>query len=183
MGYPVILNGDHAEFEREHATTPPHERPDWPLPSFDARDWAAAFVKTFPDCGVDEGTMLGWFSCALMRGYDEHAARSASADKMSQHTPGPWRWWTSNSWRRLTCENREHSNQDGGVLCPTVCRDGHPDTIVSDADMALIAAAPDLLEALRGVVAVADRDTVEFAQARAAIAKAELFQPISQKRD
>jgi len=119
MGYPVILNGDHAEFEHEHATTPPHERPDWPLPSFDARDWAAAFVKTFPGCGVDEGTMLGWFSCALMRGYDEHAARSASAD------------------------------------------------------MALIAAAPDLLEALRGVVAVADRDTVEFARARAAITKAE----------
>lgn len=36
----------------------------------------------------------------------------------------------------------------------------------------LIAAAPDLLEALKGVVAVADRKTVEFDRARAAIAKA-----------
>lgn len=37
----------------------------------------------------------------------------------------------------------------------------------------LIKAASDLLAALRGVVAVADRDTVEFRAARAAIAKAE----------
>ena len=62
-------------------------------------------------------------------------------------TPGPWRWWTSNSWRRLSSDHRNHP-QDGGVLCPTVSRsDGHPDLIVSDADMALIAAAPDLYEA------------------------------------
>jgi hypothetical protein len=37
----------------------------------------------------------------------------------------------------------------------------------------LIAAAPDLLEALKGVLRVADRATVEFDAARAAIAKAE----------
>ena len=37
----------------------------------------------------------------------------------------------------------------------------------------LIAAAPDLLEALKGVLRVADRKTVEFDAARAAIAKAE----------
>jgi hypothetical protein len=73
-GYPVILNGDHAEFEREHASTPPRERPDWPLPSFDARDWAAAFCKLNPS--IDEDLMLAWFANALMRGYDEHAARS-----------------------------------------------------------------------------------------------------------
>jgi hypothetical protein len=36
----------------------------------------------------------------------------------------------------------------------------------------LIAAAPELLEALESVVAVADRKTVEFDMARAAIAKA-----------
>lgn len=74
MPYPVILNGDHAEFEAEHANTPPEERPDWPLPSFDARDWAAAFVKTFPNAGVDEDTMLGWFAAALMRGYDQRTS-------------------------------------------------------------------------------------------------------------
>lgn len=90
MSYPVILNGDHAEFEREHANTPPQERPDWPLPSFDARDWAAAFCKRFKvtrrTAGwreavfaapvEDEDLMVTWFANALMRGYDEHAARS-----------------------------------------------------------------------------------------------------------
>jgi hypothetical protein len=39
-------------------------------------------------------------------------------------------------------------------------------------DAALIAAAPDLLEALLGVLRVADRATVEFDAARTAIAKA-----------
>jgi hypothetical protein len=63
-------------------------------------------------------------------------------------TPGPWRWWTSNSWRRLSSDHRDYP-QDGGVLCPCVSRDdGHPDCIVKDADMALIAAAPDLYDAL-----------------------------------
>lgn len=79
MGYPIILNGDHAEFEREHANTPPHERPDWPLPSFDARDWAAHFCKIADRLGIkdaegksiDEGWMISWFANALMRGLDE----------------------------------------------------------------------------------------------------------------
>jgi hypothetical protein len=75
MPYPIILNGDHAEFEAEHANTPPHKRPDWPLPSFDARDWAAAFLKYHPDKGLDEGDMIGWFANALMRGYDERSSR------------------------------------------------------------------------------------------------------------
>lgn len=64
-----ILNGDHMEFEREHANTPPEERPDWPLPSFDARDWAKAFCKRFPS--VPEDDAIAWFANALMRGYDE----------------------------------------------------------------------------------------------------------------
>jgi len=90
MGYPVILNGDHAEFEREHANTPLKERPDWPLPSFDATDWAEAFCKIAnEDLGyrdlegkpIDEGWMIGWFANALMRGFDEHAARAAKGDE------------------------------------------------------------------------------------------------------
>jgi hypothetical protein len=68
----IIQNGDHAEFEREHADTKPEDRPDWPLPSFDARDWAKAFVKMH---GGDEGLMQAWFANALMRGYDEGGAR------------------------------------------------------------------------------------------------------------
>ena len=61
---------------------------------------------------------------------------------MSARTPGPWEWWTSNSWRRLV-------HQIGGtqipVLTPYVCRDGHPDLQCSAGNMALIASAPDLL--------------------------------------
>lgn len=72
----MIHNGDHAEFEIEHANTKPENRPDWPLPSFDAMDWAKAFHQRFPMVPVDDA--LGWFANALMRGHDEHAARSAS---------------------------------------------------------------------------------------------------------
>ena len=64
-----IMNGDQLEFELEHMRTPLRERPDWPLPSFDARDWAAAFCKRHPE--IDEGLMLSWFAAALMRGYDQ----------------------------------------------------------------------------------------------------------------
>jgi len=67
-----ILNGDHAEFEREHMFTKPEDRPDWPLPSFDARDWAKAFVKLH---GGDEELMTSWFANALMRGYDEQSRK------------------------------------------------------------------------------------------------------------
>lgn len=47
------------------------------------------------------------------------------------------------------------------------------DGFLMDAQLALeSAAAPELLEALQGVVRVADRDTMEFFAAHAAIAKA-----------
>lgn len=77
MKYPLILNGDHAEFEREHVNTLSEDRPDWPLPSFDARDWAVAFCKTAKQKGVDVDVdwMITWFACALMRGFDEHVSR------------------------------------------------------------------------------------------------------------
>jgi hypothetical protein len=73
-----IMNGDHAQFEIEHTNTPKEDRPDWPLPSFDARDWAAAFCKIAKKHGhdIDEEWMVTWFANALMRGYDEHASRS-----------------------------------------------------------------------------------------------------------
>lgn len=62
---------------------------------------------------------------------------------MSTHTPGPWEWWTSNSWRRL--RSNPANGRDVGVIVPFVAPDGHPDLEVSAADMRLIAAAPDLL--------------------------------------
>lgn len=88
MIYPIIINGDHAEFEAEHVNTKPEDRPDWPLPSFDARDWADAFVggafaQSYRDnkgLGIDRDTMVTWFANALMRGYDQHV-RNASDDQ------------------------------------------------------------------------------------------------------
>ena len=68
---------------------------------------------------------------------------------MSKHTPGPWSWWTSCSFRRLSARN------DGDVLHAVIQRsDGHPDIRFPNGgpegpDARLIAAAPDLLEALR----------------------------------
>lgn len=89
MAYPIIMNGDHAEFEAEWAASgrPDSERPDWPLPSFDARDWAKAFCRTFMvlhrdgyntrPVDDDEGLMITWFANALMRGYDQSSHEMA----------------------------------------------------------------------------------------------------------
>ena len=45
-----------------------------PLESFDAREWARAFVahvRAIPGLAEDESTMTTWFATALMRGFDE----------------------------------------------------------------------------------------------------------------
>lgn len=98
--YPVFLCGDQIEFEREHAKTPPEERPDWPLPSFDARDWAKAFCRRFMvlhregyntrPVDDDEGVMLTWFANALMRGYDERTAKEERPPISISHREGRW---------------------------------------------------------------------------------------------
>ena len=77
----IIHNGDHAAFEIEHANTAPEDRPDWPLPSFDAVDWAKAFCKIAKKLGhdLDEDWMTTWFANALMRGYDEAVSRMRQA--------------------------------------------------------------------------------------------------------
>ncbi len=63
----------------EHAIRSPNRNdPNWPLPSFDARDWAKAFCEIAAKTGhpgIDEGWMISWFANALMRGYDERAIR------------------------------------------------------------------------------------------------------------
>lgn len=50
-----------------------------------------------------------------------------------KHTPGPWEWWTSNSFRRLSSKA---TGKDGGWNGP---------------DGRLIAAAPELLAALEAL--------------------------------
>ena len=56
---------------------PNRDDPAWPLPSFDARDWAEAFCRIAKTHGhdIDEGWMIAWFANALMRGFDEAQMR------------------------------------------------------------------------------------------------------------
>lgn len=37
----------------------------------DAAEWAKSFCETFPDCNVDEGTMISWFANAIMTMHDK----------------------------------------------------------------------------------------------------------------
>lgn len=84
---------------------------------------------------------------------------------MDKHTPGPWR--ANSSW----IEGPKMALRVAVVDWPKRgCAPKSADE--AEANARLIAAAPDLLKALIGVVAVADRATVEFDRARAAIAKA-----------
>jgi hypothetical protein len=91
---------------------------------------------------------------------------------MSKHTPGPWQARGST----VLAKSRIGTNcTDADVAvygAPLVC-----ESIRSDANARLIAAAPDLLEALRSLELSADlpamfNDPVRV-KARAAIAKAE----------
>jgi hypothetical protein len=71
-------------------------------------------------------------------------------------TPGPWE-------ATLGASGMTAVEADNGTIVASY---------VSEADARLIASAPDLLEALIEVVAIADRKTDAFDRARAAIAKA-----------
>ena len=86
---------------------------------------------------------------------------SASGEAVSsvpKFTPGPWRWWTSNSFRRLSSDA---TGKDGDVLYACVCPDRVADVVLPNGgaegpDAHLIAAAPELYEALRPFAAFLD---------------------------
>lgn len=87
----------------------------------------------------------------------------------AKHTSGPWKW-VGNELEQDGGEYKEvlHTEVSYGQHCYGGC----VDMKISEEDKRLIAAAPELLEALKAVVSVADRATDEFDSARAAIAKA-----------
>lgn len=94
---------------------------------------------------------------------------------MANHTPGKWRFekhtGASDYFGNVTADLGKR--EDGvGLISTLAVVLKHPPKEQCEANARLIAAAPDLLEALRGVVRVADRATVEFDAARAAIEKA-----------
>lgn len=90
----------------------------------------------------------------------EHGGMNASCPVT--HTPGPWQW--SDNGPRIVAPN--------GVIIAKLTFDA-PEAV---ANAHLMTAAPELLAALKAVVSVADRKTVEFDLAHAAIAKANGFQ-------
>lgn len=95
------------------------------------------------------------------------------------HTPGPWEWWTSNSFLRLSSKA---TGKDGDVIDSFKMSDGHTSLSVKHEDMALIASAPDLLAALQDFMSASSGNTqscghdfeciCRFDKAKAAIAKA-----------
>ena len=83
------------------------------------------------------------------------------------HTPGPWTQDAAD----------DYVGADGSIVAMTLLNDytgtvGVSCIFTKPEDKQLAFSAPDLLAALEAVVMVADRNTVEFDMARAAIAKA-----------
>jgi hypothetical protein len=76
----------------------------------------------------------------------------------AKHTPGPWQCHDGIS----VYQHRVSTHR----LSPAIC------DVFRSGDARLIAAAPDLLEALRGVVALSDRKHEAWDAAKAAISKA-----------
>ncbi len=92
--------------------------------------------------------------------------------KETKHTPGPWGWEHYNG-RAVAL-----SNDTDDVLLSTGNGDGEAWAEIRDADKSLIAAAPDLLSALRAFIHEFDQEppriTVEtYMAAKEALAKAE----------
>lgn len=85
-------------------------------------------------------------------------------------TPGPW--------KVKEIDDDEISEMSstmvvaGSLVLACIGPTSYTDLKTDNANANLIAAAPDLLEALQAVVRVADRQTDEFDMARAAISKA-----------
>lgn len=83
-------------------------------------------------------------------------------------TPGPWQMKKEKGEQEwFVFQKGSMKKLYGGTVRTPVAEE-----INNKHDANLIAAAPELLEALQAVVSVADRATVEFDMARAAIAKA-----------
>lgn len=89
----------------------------------------------------------------------------------AQHAPGPWACIPRGTPNGEIATVYNTPERWVSIYAPAWVNIG--DEQVAMANATLIAAAPDLLEALKGVLRVADRATVEFDAARAAIAKAE----------
>ena len=89
---------------------------------------------------------------------------------MSKHTPGPWVYTTSLQGERGRYIRGANDEQPGKMAIARICGRGGYSEYTANAR--LIAAAPDLLEALLFVLKYESMGAVTEATARAAIAKA-----------
>ena len=48
----------------------------------DGRKWAEAFVQHFPECGIDEDIVFGWFANAIERAWDYRTGTIHNGDHM-----------------------------------------------------------------------------------------------------
>ena len=93
-------------------------------------------------------------------------------EQKAAHTPAPWQieWNVAQGGEGHYITDSKDMAELSRIAAVLFHDDADGET---RANARLLAAAPDLLAALIGVVKVADRATVEFDAARAAIAKAE----------
>ena len=69
-------------------------------------------------------------------------------------TPLPWRWWTSNSLRRLSSDK---TGKDGDVGHAIITHDRLPDIVISEDDQAYSEAACNALPALLDAIDAVER--------------------------
>lgn len=72
----------------------------------------------------------------------------------SAHTPGPWFSVKNNCYWEIRTEDRNHEGEQIGDACSSKFIDGHDDNPVAEDNARLMAAAPELLEALQGMLEV-----------------------------
>jgi hypothetical protein len=97
---------------------------------------------------------------------------------MNKHTPGPWTY-TGNGHDEIVAPNVIVLEDDGGCGDPSCCGPASYWVAISSDNARLIAAAPELLEALKLCAAVCAGETINkngliaaLESARAAIARA-----------
>ena len=78
-------------------------------------------------------------------------------------TPGPWEWWTSNSFLRLSGPD----GRDGGVLYACNIRNEYATVVVSEADLRFIAEARTALPALIARIRELEQDAARYQHVRA----------------
>lgn len=77
------------------------------LSTMDAKVWADEFVRL--NSASDHATMLGWFACAIMTGFDEATRRATPA---AAQQPTAWKAFTDVQWMNIVNHDRAWESHD-----------------------------------------------------------------------